>query len=365
MGRPRKHNVDIPGLSHYFDPRTNKIYWRYRNPVTGKTFPMGTDRDRAAWLATEANRRFTEQRIQNMIIAAEEHHDIIVGLTVMEWVNRYIEMQELRQERGELKKTTVDSRRSNLALFTEVCGNKMLTSVTVKDIAATLKGKLSEGKNRMAQVIRATISDLFKEAQHTGEVQPGFNPAEATRNPKVKISRERITLDEWRQVFAAAEKMAPWAQNCMLLAVVTGQRRGDIAEMKFTDIWDDMLHVEQGKTGAKVAIPLSLRCEALDISLREVIARCRDNTLSPNLIHSIYARRIAKQKLTDAFTTARKKTGLTWKRNPPSFHEQRSLSERLYAAQGIDTQILLGHRSRTMTEIYHDDRGREWKVVGG
>lgn len=46
----------------------------------------------------------------------------------------------------------------------------------------------------------------------------------------------------------------------MLLAVVTGQRLGDIPDMKFSDVWDDMLHIEQEKTGVKLAIPLSLRC---------------------------------------------------------------------------------------------------------
>jgi integrase len=35
----------------------------------------------------------------------------------------------------------------------------------------------------------------------------------------------------------------------MLLALVTGQRLGDICNMKFSDIWDDMLHIEQEKTG--------------------------------------------------------------------------------------------------------------------
>ena len=37
----------------------------------------------------------------------------------------------------------------------------------------------------------------------------------------------------------------------MLLAIVTGQRLGDISRMKFSDIWDDHLHVEQEKTGSK------------------------------------------------------------------------------------------------------------------
>ncbi len=61
----------------------------------------------------------------------------------------------------------------------------------------------------------------------------------------------------------------------MLLALVTGQRLGDICNLKFSDIWDDMLHITQEKTGSKLAIPLNLKCDALNITLREVISQCR------------------------------------------------------------------------------------------
>ncbi|WP_421512183.1 hypothetical protein ACOQH0_10425 [Enterobacter sp. JS8-1] len=47
----------------------------------------------------------------------------------------------------------------------------------------------------------------------------------------------------------------------------------------------------------------------------------------------------------------------------PTFHEQRSLSERLYEGQGINTQQLPGHSSDRMTAQYHNDRGLEWAKV--
>ncbi len=72
----------------------------------------------------------------------------------------------------------------------------------------------------------------------------------------------------------------------MLLALVTGQRLGDICNLKFSDIWDDMLHITQEKTGSKLAIPLNLKCDdALNITLREVISQCRDAVVSKYLVH--------------------------------------------------------------------------------
>lgn len=86
------------------------------------------------------------------------------------------------------------------------------------------------------------------------------------------------------KIFDIADASHRYMGNAMLLALVTGQRLGDISRMKFSDIWDDHLHVIQ-KTGSKIAIPLSLRLNAIKWSLRDVVARCRDYAVSPYLVH--------------------------------------------------------------------------------
>lgn len=364
MARPRKYNIDIPGLSCYTDARTNKIYWRYKNPTTGTFHGLGEDPVKAAQLALAANERFSEQRIQEMIASARTGPQVSVGPRTAEWIDVYIATQHRRLEKGELKKKTVDIRVSGLKDFRRYAGNKMLTDITVKDIVQVLEVKIDAGTMRMAQIVRATLIDLFKEAQHAGEVPHGFNPALAARNPRANVERNRLTFSEWEDIYSAAAKYQPWVQNSMLLALLTGQRRGDIAKMKFSDIWEGLLHIEQEKTGMKLAIPLTLRCHALGMTLGDVIARCRDHVLTTCLIHSVYAPKIGSQKLSQMFAKSRERSGLHWKEGkPPTFHEQRSLSERLYAKQGLDTQSLLGHKSRKMTDHYHDDRGREWKII--
>lgn len=88
--------------------------------------------------------------------------------------------------------------------------------------------------------------------------------------------------------------------------------------MKFSDIRDDMLHVEHEKTGAKVALPLSLRCEALNISLREVVAKCRDAVVSKYLVHFRHSTsqatrgdRVSANSITTTFKKARNRTGIS------------------------------------------------------
>ncbi len=55
--------------------------------------------------------------------------------------------------------------------------------------------------------------------------------------------------------------------------------------MKFADIWNDKLHVTHEKTGSRLAIPLELTCHKLGMSLRHVVAICRDAVMSKYLVH--------------------------------------------------------------------------------
>ena len=258
-----------------------------------------------------------------------------------------------------------------MSLLRERAGMKLISSVDVRDIAQLLDEYITAGQPRMAQVVRSVLIDVFKEAQHYGEVPPGYNPALATKQPRRKITRQRLSLEEWQKIFDIADASHRYMGNAMLLALVTGQRLGDISRMKFSDIWDDHLHVIQEKTGSKIAIPLSLRLNAINWSLRDVVARCRDYVVSPYLVHffrtTSQAERgaqVTANTLTMNFSKARDLAGIDWgDGTPATFHEQRSLSERLYGGQGIDTQKLLGHKSLNQTAKYRDDRGKNWITV--
>ena len=130
--------------------------------------------------------------------------------------------------------------------------------------------------------------------------------------------------------------------------------------------------VEQSKTGNRVCIPLGLRLQALNLSLGEVILRCRDRVLSKHFVHhSAFAGRakpgdqVRASTITAEFAAARDACGLTWPPDsaPPSFHEIRSLAARLYDEQGVNAQVLLGHKRPEMTALYRDARGAEWAEV--
>lgn len=370
--RPRKNNVSVPNLYPLYSRKVNKVYWRYKHPVTGKFHSLGTNEAEAIAIATEANTRLAEQRTRQ-ILAISDRIATSKGkaITTSTWLDRYQAIQEDRLKNGDIKLNTYKQKAKPVSLLRERAGLKLISAVDVRDIAQLLDEYISAGQPRMAQVVRSVLIDVFKEAQHYGEVPPGYNPALATKQPRRKISRQRLSLEEWKKIFDIADAAHRYMGNAMLLALVTGQRLGDISKMKFSDIWEDHLHVIQEKTGSKIAIPLSLRLNAINWCLRDVVARCRDYAVSPYLVHffrtTSQAERGAQVKantLTMNFSKARDLAEIDWGTGTPAtFHEQRSLSERLYKEQGVDTRKLLGHKTQQQTDRYHDDRGKGWSKV--
>ncbi|VEI18963.1 Uncharacterised protein [Serratia plymuthica] len=108
--------------------------------------------------------------------------------------------------------------------------------------------------------------------------------------------------------------------------------------MRFTDITDDRLYVEQGKTGMRIAIPLSLHLEAANLHLGDIIERCRASHSSDYIINT--TRRSQKgdtslhpDALTKGFVKARNASTLDPGDNSPTFQEIRSLASRLYSME--------------------------------
>jgi integrase len=109
------------------------------------------------------------------------------------------------------------------------------------------------------------------------------------------------------------------------------------------------------------------------MSLEDVVRQCRaTGIVSAHPVHQtqrVKGARLGKKMhvdmITRQFSAEIEKLGLDWgDRTPPTFHEIRSLSTRLYEEQndGVNTQELLGHTEGATTDIYRNGRG-EWVKV--
>ncbi len=373
MGRPRKkgHRDLPPNLYPRRDARRGKTYYQYRHPHTGKFHGLGTDKAAAIRDAKDLNAELAARRLDTRrasILGSTAHADPSPsGITLATWLARYQDLQDRRLEAGEIKPKTHEQNINISNRLRADLGRTPLAALTTRACAQLIDSIAAAGKIRHAQVTRYVLRDALDEAIRAGELQT--NPASITRRPRTKIKRKRLTLEDWQAIYQAAHgpEFDPWVANAMLLALVTSHGPAEIAALRFKDhIRDGYMYITRAKNGARIAIPTRLRLDAIGTSVQEAIERCRDRTLSQHLVHHTAVHGatnpgspVSAEAISRKFRHAREAAGITGE-NPPTCYEQRSLAERLYKAQGVDTQALLGHKDPRSTAGYHDPRGAEW-----
>ena len=333
-------------------------YFYWRDPVNGKTYGLGSDKATA----------FNEARAANAKRAADSARSLLERIetsdspTLKAWADEWLE----RITPG-LAVSTIKNHRSSLRELLARCGHLSIGDITPKMIADVLELYIDSGRVRMANLIRSTCLELFRAAEVRGHIHAGRNPVIATKIKAAKVARSRLSLEEFLKIHAAQKK--PWGKRAMELALITAQRRGDIAAMLKSDIVDGHLQVDQRKSGGQtmLGIPLTLRLNAVGWSLNEVIARCITPVASDFLVHHrtkgaqhSAGGSVDVNTVSEAFATARERAGITVDegRTPPTFHEIRSLAIRLYKEQFGEefAQALAGHRNIKTTLLYADPR---------
>ncbi|MCX8587583.1 MULTISPECIES: tyrosine-type recombinase/integrase [unclassified Gilliamella] len=275
--------------------------------------------------------------------------------SVNNWLDEYITILAERN----LKPKTIEIKTYLLKVIRQQIGDNPLSQITPPDISKIIKIYTDQDKAPSAKCMYHLIKDIFREAYAQG--WNDRNPAEPIKCPKVVVKRSRMTLGEFKKILSEAEKTGnKIMHDAMTLALVTGQRRSDIAEMKKSNVKRNYLLVDQYKTGAKIALPIKLECKKIGTSLRDIIESA-DN----DFLVSRNNEKIKLDDITRQFSRLRDRVFNRdyWTGTPTTFHEIRSLSERLYREQRIDTMTLLGHKSQQMTDKYNDSRGREYKKL--
>ncbi|HHL0958883.1 TPA: tyrosine-type recombinase/integrase [Serratia marcescens] len=355
--RPRgKKRKDLPPNLY-----ENSGKYQWRDPRDGKRYGLGSDKTTAINEAIEANLMI--YNLSNKVRLADRLQGADV-LTLGEYLQDF---HEALIKRG-LAEETLRQRRLQLGYITEAMGDLLLSRITTKDIAQFMDGYIQQGKKATAGRFRQILNDAFNEAIAAGLLKE--NPVVPTRAPAQTVQRSRLTISEYREIITQTHDKEPWVKNLFDLALVTGQRREDLAEMKFKDVHDGYLWIVQIKTSARVSLPLSLSIPDEGLVLEEVISRCRaSGVVSKYLLHTTRGGKkgagFKPGTLSKGFSSARDRSSLSWKGTEPSLHEIRSLSARVYTElYGKEVaQAILGHKTAAMTDLYRDTRGAEWITV--
>lgn len=356
MPRSMRNRRLPPGL------RERAGYYSWTHPVTGQEFGLGRDAGQAIAEAVEANLHCAGMLHRTRLV---DRLDGTNQRTLGNWITLY----EARLAKRELAENTRRTYKSLLKRTLETFrADTALARITTLQIADALDALCADGKARTAQSLRSFLKDMFRAAAAAGWITT--NPVLVTERIDVQVQRARLTLDIYRAVHAVAHD---WLRNAMDLALVTAQRRDDIAGARFADFRDEAWFIQQSKTGNRLILPTALRLDAIGLSLADVVKRCRaTGILSKHLIHqttrmgnSPVGSPIWRDTISRRFTDALATLDMDFAgKTPPTFHEIRSLAERLYTEQGnVNTQELLGHKDPRTTQLYHDNRGAEWVRV--
>lgn len=339
--------------------------YKYRRPDTKKESWMGKDRARAFEAARKLNA---------MLLPS---NDLVARVVeVRETVSAAIALFRENDMPGrKWSDVTALGYRQMFDRIERAIGPRDITTLGVRECAEFLRDETESVRSR--QVLHLVLSWVFACAIEEGWIDT--NPVLLTRKGHYTRARERLTADSFDAIWNAAE---PWLRNAMDLSLVTLLRREDIVSLRFADHFDGKLHVVPSKTENSTGARLRI---AVDGELAELLARCRDNVVSPYIIHRLPARKrpretmskarehhtqVLAEQLTRAFADARDIAAAAhpgmFGDNPPTFHEIRSLGaarlrERGWPPEAI--QRLLAHGDVQTTHLYLGGHEVPWTDV--
>lgn len=186
-----------------------------------------------------------------------------------------------------------------------------------------------------ANLMLRVASVLFSFAMEMDELP--FNPA--ARLKKLKIgSHTRWHIEDVRKAIAHRDRVLSMA---VALAWYTGQREGDILNMRWCDVRDGYIHVKQAKTGVELKIKVHEE-------LGEILMRYCDEPDTDYLVSGPV--KLAPQAFRGRFRRAMDRLGIY-----KTFHGIRKGVASELAEKGHSTKeiaALLGHKTTRMAEFY-------------
>lgn len=344
----------------------SKGYFSWRDPSDGAVHGLGRNRAKAFEDALALNLHIA--KLQGHVSAVER----IFGSkqTVTAWEEKYA---QIVAKRG-LTKPTRSNYLAHSRRIIKALGSKPMRSVTALDVSKFLEAIAeTEGLPRTAQAVRQYMRLSFETAVSEGWIDA--NPVRANIIIGDKSAkRARLSLEVFLKVYETAP--TEWLKNAMALALVSAQRREDVARAEFKDFreggWWLTQASEKTDHAHRIFIPNDLKPTGFSANLGQVLGQCRrTDVASRYLVHqtrrhgaSDVGRAIRLGTVSRAFTVAVDALGIDWgDKTPPTFHEIRSLALRLYGAQGVNVQILAGHSDPDTTAIYLNSRGTDYARV--
>jgi integrase len=359
----------VPGFGVRIFPSGKRIYFfRFRSKTTGQQRrvtiglhgPLTVEKAReAAADLYEPVRKGRDPVQERQQMAARRGPDRIEAV-VEEFLVRYMAGKERAPRYIE------ETRRNFAKHVLPRWQGRDIRGITRRDVIELLDAIVDEGKPVAANRTLAAVRKLFNWALQRGIIEA--SPVALVEMPGPERKRERtLAADEIRAVWDAAGELGYPFGHFFQMALATGQRREEVARMRWADIdeaeriWT--LSSEMTKAGRAHVVPLSAFAQEIlaEAKERERLlqaepdrARLRTCVFTTRADRPISGYSKAKARLDKVVATTRKGEGLAaidaW-----TIHDLRRTVGTGLGKLGVPRFIIarvLNHADRTVTGIY-------------
>lgn len=191
----------------------------------------------------------------------------------------------------------------------------------------------------MANLHLAFARNVFDRGVRWGRMES--DPSRDLKPFPTHKRRRYITEPEWSAIRAQAGDTL----RCLMdLAYLTGQRIGDVMKIRYADISERGVFVEQQKTKHREVIEMTADLDAAIRRARELHRSVKGMTL----FHRRDGRPLAYGTVYDQWVKACVKAGV----EDANIHDVRAATATDARAQGLDSQALLGHSTESSHRRY-------------
>ncbi|MES2832854.1 MAG: tyrosine-type recombinase/integrase [Pseudomonadota bacterium] len=247
-----------------------RIAGRSRRLTIGKFPAYSLSAARAAYeRATIAVADGNDPAAEKLLREKAERSAITVQALCADFIERYAKQH---------KRTWQEDKRQLLRDVVPVMGTAFAKDITRKDINRLLDAKMDAGSPVSANRLLAVLSKAFGWAVERGEIEE--SPCTGVKKPAREVSRERVlqhpeilplwyALDTGRGI-----GMHEVTRRALQLMLLTGQRKGEVLRMQWTDlegsgtacVWT--IPAANSKNGKAHRVPLVEEAQALLDTLR-------------------------------------------------------------------------------------------------
>ncbi|ELY4545723.1 tyrosine-type recombinase/integrase [Cronobacter sakazakii] len=321
MGRPRKNKQD-----NRLPPRVYKYKYSYvwKPKETGSSITLapvkGTSMS-ALWAKYEAEKA--------------KNHDV---MTVAKLWNLFLSSPAFTELAPRTQKDYRQHQRALLAVF----GKMKADAVKIEQVRVFMDKRGLESKTQANHEL-ASLSRVYGWGFERGYVKG--NPCKGVRKFTAKARSVYITDEQYAAIYHEA---IPALKIAMEISYLCAARLGDVLDLRWREVMEDGIFIEQNKTGTKQIKEWSPRLRAAIQLARNTFGTSGDFVVPTSKGGKVTAKTL-NNWWNEAKRTAEKKAGVVFGCN---FHDIKAKSISDYEGSSRDKQLFSGHKTESQVLIY-------------